>query len=74
MVKTLTPIGNSLGVIIDKPILDLLRIDRETRLDISTDGEALVIRPVREEHSRRVRGAAKRMMDIHEATLRKLAK
>ncbi len=74
MVKTLTAIGNSFGVIIDKPILDLLRIDRDTRLEISTDGEALVIRPVREDHSRRVRGATKRMMDIHESTLRKLAR
>jgi len=74
MVKTLTAIGNSLGVIIDKPILDLLRIDRDTRLEITTDGEALVIRPVREEHRRRVRSSAKRMMDAHDSTLRKLAR
>ncbi|MDD5307025.1 MAG: AbrB/MazE/SpoVT family DNA-binding domain-containing protein [Deltaproteobacteria bacterium] len=74
MVKTLTAIGNSLGLIIDKPILDLLHIDRDTRLEIDTDGEALVIRPVREKHGRRVRGAAKRMMDAHDTALRKLAR
>ena len=42
MVKRLTKIGNSYGVIIDKPILELLKIDRDTALEISTDGEALV--------------------------------
>lgn len=74
MVKTLTVIGNSLGIIIDRPILDLLGIDRDTRLEIRTDGESLVISPVREDHDRRVRGAAKRAMDAHDTTLRKLAR
>jgi antitoxin component of MazEF toxin-antitoxin module len=45
MIKTLTPIGNSLGLIIDRPILNLLNIDRDTALEISTDGKTLTIRP-----------------------------
>ncbi len=45
MIKTLTPIGNSLGLIIDRPILNLLHIDRDTELEISTDGQTLIIRP-----------------------------
>lgn len=73
MIKTLTAIGNSLGVIIDKPILDLLNIDRDTRLEIRTDGEALIIRPTREDHESRMRKATERMMDRHDSTLRKLA-
>ena len=73
MIKKLTAIGNSLGLIIERPILDLLRIDRDTPLEVRTDGEALIIRPAREEHRARVRGAAKRMMDSHDETLRKLA-
>jgi len=48
MIKKLTPIGNSLGLIIDRPILDLLDIDRDTELEITTDGTTLVIQPVRE--------------------------
>ncbi len=43
MIKTLTKHGNSLALIIDRPILDLLKIDIETPLDISTDGERLII-------------------------------
>ncbi len=47
MVKKLTKHGNSMALVLDKPILDLLRIDAETPLEISTDGTALVISPVR---------------------------
>lgn len=73
MIKKLTAIGNSLGLIIERPILELLNIDRDTPLEIRTDGEALIIRPARGEHRARVLGAAERMMDRHDGTLRKLA-
>ena len=75
MRKTLTAIGNSLGLIIDRPILELLHIDKDTPLDIETDGKALIIRPAPpEDRKARVRDATKRMMDAHDKTLRKLAK
>jgi antitoxin component of MazEF toxin-antitoxin module len=47
MVKTLTKHGNSLALIIDRPILDLLKIDPDTPLDVSTDGKQLIVAPVR---------------------------
>lgn len=55
MTKRLQSVGNSSGVIIDKPILELLRITQETELDISTDGKSLIITPVRE-HSSKLAG------------------
>jgi hypothetical protein len=36
MVKKLTKHGNSLALVIDRPILELLRIDPKTPLDVST--------------------------------------
>ena len=45
MVKTLTKHGNSLALVIDKPILDLLKIDSETPLEVSTDGSCLIVAP-----------------------------
>ena len=45
MVKKLTRHGNSLALIIDRPILDLLKIDPETLLDVSSDGKQLIITP-----------------------------
>ncbi|MCC6151304.1 MAG: AbrB/MazE/SpoVT family DNA-binding domain-containing protein [Planctomycetes bacterium] len=45
MVKTLVKHGNSYALIIDKPIMDLLKITPETPLEITTDGNALVMSP-----------------------------
>jgi antitoxin MazE len=47
MVKKLTKHGNSLALVIDRPILDLLKIDPETPLDVSTDGRQLIITPAK---------------------------
>jgi antitoxin component of MazEF toxin-antitoxin module len=46
MIKTLTKHGNSLALVIDRAVLELLKIDGETPLEISTDGQVLVVTPV----------------------------
>lgn len=46
MIKRLTKHGNSLALVIEKPILDLLKIDAETPLEVSTDGSSLTLVPV----------------------------
>lgn len=74
MIKRLTAVGNSLGLIIERPILELLDIDKETPLEVRTDGEALIIRPQRKNRSARLKAAAERTMDAHDETMRKLAK
>ena len=43
MIKTLTRHGNSLALVIDRPILDLLKIDSDTPLELSTDGKRLIV-------------------------------
>jgi len=48
MVKTLTKHGNSYALVIDKPILELLRVDPSTPFEIVTDGQCLVLTPVRD--------------------------
>jgi antitoxin MazE len=47
MVKKLTRHGNSFALVIDRPILDLLKIDPDTPLDVSTDGKQLIIAPAK---------------------------
>ena len=47
MVKKLTKHGNSLALVIDRPILDLLRIDPDTPLEVSTDGQRLIVAPAK---------------------------
>lgn len=74
MQKKLSVVGNSLGLIIDKPVLELLRIDKDTPLDVSTDGDALIIRPLRDARAERVREASLRVAEVHAAAFEKLAK
>ena len=45
MLKKLTKHGNSLALVIDRPILDLLKIELGTTLDVSTDGKRLIVAP-----------------------------
>ena len=47
MVKKLTKHGNSLALVIDRPILDLLKIEAATPLEISTDGRQLIVAPAK---------------------------
>lgn len=53
MLKKLSKHGNSLALVIERPILELLGIDEETSLDISTDGQALVIAPAQNKPRRK---------------------
>ena len=76
MTKRLQAIGNSSGIIIDRPILDLLGITQDTDLDLKTDGKRLIITPLEGERSRGARLAKvqARALRRHAVTFRKLAK
>ena len=48
MIKTLTKHGNSYALVIEKPILELLRVPPNAAFEIVTDGQCLVLTPVRD--------------------------
>lgn len=48
MIKKLTKHGNSLALVIDRGVLDLLDIDEETPLNIKTDGKCLIVAPAQD--------------------------
>ncbi|OGP26353.1 MAG: AbrB family transcriptional regulator [Deltaproteobacteria bacterium GWA2_57_13] len=48
MMKRLTKHGNSLALVLDRGVLDLLDIDADTPLSVTTDGQSLIISPVRD--------------------------
>ena len=73
MIKRLTKHGNSLALIIDRSILKLLRIDTETPLSITTDGECLVISPTRAGRQRRFRRAVEKVNTRYARALKRLA-
>jgi len=46
MIKTLTPIGNSFGIVLEKPLLEAAEVNRDTRLRVQLFGRRFVIEPV----------------------------
>lgn len=74
MVKTLTKHGNSHALIIDRAILELLGIDVDTPIEITTDGEQLILTPVRDpKQASRLKKALGRVNRRHGGALRRLA-
>lgn len=49
MIKSLTKHGNSAALVIERPILDLLGADIDTPFEVVTDGQALILTPVKDE-------------------------
>jgi antitoxin component of MazEF toxin-antitoxin module len=47
MAKKLTRSGNSLALVLDRPILEATGIGIDTPLEVSTDGDVILISPVR---------------------------
>jgi antitoxin component of MazEF toxin-antitoxin module len=45
--KKLVKTGNSLALVLDRALLDETGIDADTPLEVSTDGDVIVVSPVR---------------------------
>ena len=74
MIKKLTKHGNSMALVIDRSILDLLKIDNDTPLEISTDGSVLTISPVRDaERALKLKTALEKVNKRYSNALKKLA-
>jgi len=74
MVKKLTRTGNSLALVIDKPLLETLGIDENTELEISTNGDVLVVTPVRDRaREKKFRKAVEKVNRRYAGLFRKLA-
>lgn len=74
MAKTLTRHGSSCASVIDKPILEMLQITPETPLELVTNGDVLVIRPVRDrERQKKLDETLDRINRQYGRALKKLA-
>ena len=74
MVKHLTQHGHSAALIIDKAVLELLRITLKTPLELVTDGKNLIISPLRgAKRASRFRSALQAVNRRHGKTLKALA-
>ena len=74
MQKRLTKIGNSLGIVLDRPLLEKLGVDAETDLEISTDGSVILIAPVRSKRrDAKLKKVTDRVFNEYSGAFKKLA-
>lgn len=74
MIKNLVKHGNSWAVVIDRPILDLLKIAPESQVELTTDGKSIRIAPVdADEKKSKVRAARAKVNAKHAKAFKKLA-
>ena len=73
MIKNFVKHGNSWALVIDKPILELLKIDPQTPVELTTDGRTVTITPTTDAHPKKVREARKKINDRHAKVFKKLA-
>jgi len=75
MIKKLVKHGNSSALIIDKPIIEMLHIDDNTNLELSTDGVNIIISPVNGiNRTNMLKNSLQKINEKHSNTLKKLAK
>lgn len=49
MKKKLTRTGNSVAFVLDKPLLEQLGLDENSEVEVSTNGDVLVLTPLRDD-------------------------
>jgi antitoxin component of MazEF toxin-antitoxin module len=74
MTKKLSKIGNSLGLVLERPLLERVGIDAKTELEISTDGTVIVIAPKRPARGdKRLKEVSDWMFEKYAGAFKKLA-
>jgi hypothetical protein len=68
MIKHLQKIGNSRGIVLDRPILDLLRIDENSAFEVTQERNGLFLKPLSASE------AYRKVSQKHRKSLNKLAK
>ncbi len=74
MVKKLVRHGDGYALVIDKPIMELLKIDPDTPIEMAADGGRLVITPQNgQPREDELKGILKKINEKHGPALKRLA-
>jgi len=75
MTKKLIQHGNSAALVLDKPLLDLLKVRMDTPLEVTTDGRNIIISPLAAEDAEpTLLASLERINTRHVKVLQRLAK
>ena len=74
MVKRLTRQGNSIAIVLDRPIIEAAQLDEGQEVEVSTDGDVIIITPVRSKSRQaKLRAVMTRVHDRYAGAFRRLA-
>ena len=74
MIKKLVAHGNSAALVLDKPILEILKVTMDTPLEITTDGRNLIISPAdNPQREKKIKKALTKINKLHKKVLKRLA-
>ena len=74
MKKKLTRSGNSVALVLDKPLLEQLGLEENAEVELSTNGDVLVVTPVRDVvRQRRFRKSAEKITEKYAGLFRRLS-
>lgn len=75
MRKKLTRTGNSVALVLDRALLEQLGVDENSEVELSTNGDVLVMTPVRDEmRDEQFRKSADKIHSKYAGLFRRLAK
>jgi len=73
MKKKLSRSGNSVALVLDKPLLEQLGLEENAEVELSTNGDVLVVTPVRDvARQRRFRKSAEKITEKYAGLFRRL--
>jgi antitoxin component of MazEF toxin-antitoxin module len=74
MRKRLTKTGNSLALVLERPLLEATGIDAHTTVEVSTDGDVIVVTPVRgKRRAAKLRAALEEINERYAGVFKRLA-
>ena len=73
-VKKLSRLGNSTGLILDRPILQQVDIEPDSEVEVSVENNAIVIRPHRYTSDDDARAAGRKLIQKRRHLLERLSK
>ena len=74
MIKKLTRTGNSVALVLDRPLLDQLGLDEHAEVELSTNGQVLVVTPKRDPaRERKFRKSVEKINQKYSGLFRRLS-
>jgi antitoxin component of MazEF toxin-antitoxin module len=73
LTKRISPVGNSAGLTIDRPILRQVGWEMGTEVEVRVEGEAIILTKHRNATTAELATSAKRMIARHRKSLEKLS-